>query len=70
MLRPPNTRMQRTRSSASPPRSPLMRNPLGDVWGGMRARMGTVPTRAFQPGVGASVAIKPEELGVCREAGR
>ena len=26
---PPNTRMQRTRSSASPPRSPLMRNPLG-----------------------------------------
>ena len=25
----PNTRMQRTRSSASPPRSPLMRNPLG-----------------------------------------
>ena len=25
----PNTRMQRTRSSASPPRSPLMRKPLG-----------------------------------------
>ena len=25
----PNTRMQRTRSSASPPHSPLMRNPLG-----------------------------------------
>ena len=25
----PNTRMQRTRSSASPPRSPLMRSPLG-----------------------------------------
>jgi len=27
----PNTRMQRTRSSASPPRSPLMRNPLGGL---------------------------------------
>ena len=26
---PPNTRVQRTRSSASPPRSPLTRNPLG-----------------------------------------
>ena len=30
---PPNTRMQRTRSSASPPRSPLMRNPLGPAKG-------------------------------------
>ena len=29
---PPNTRMQRTRSSASPPHSPLMRNPLGRLW--------------------------------------
>ena len=29
MRTPPNTRMQRTRSSASPPRSPLMRSPLG-----------------------------------------
>jgi TonB family protein len=26
----PNTRVQRTRSSASPPRSPLTRHPLGD----------------------------------------
>jgi len=31
--RPPNTRMQRTRSSASPPHSPLMRNPLGSLKG-------------------------------------
>ena len=66
----PNTRMQRTRSSASPPRSPLMRSPLGDVWDEMRARIGTFPTRAFQPGVGGRVAIKPEELGACRGAGR
>src|SRR3954468_12943323 len=29
MARRPNTRMQRTRSSASPPRSPLTRKPLG-----------------------------------------
>ena len=26
---PPNMRVQRTRSSASPPRSPLTRHPLG-----------------------------------------
>jgi hypothetical protein len=32
---PPNTRMQRTRSSASPPHSPLMRSPLGAVDTGM-----------------------------------
>ena len=32
MSGPPNTRMQRTRSSASPPRSPLMRSPLGGLW--------------------------------------
>src|SRR3954464_13152255 len=29
MSKPPNTRVQRTRSSASPPPSPLTRNPLG-----------------------------------------
>ena len=29
-LRPPNMRVQRIRSSASPPRSPLTRHPLGD----------------------------------------
>ena len=28
-LLPPNTRVQRTRSSASPPHSPLTRRPLG-----------------------------------------
>ncbi len=28
-VRPPNTRVQRTRSSASPPHSPLTRYPLG-----------------------------------------
>ena len=28
-MRPPNTRVQRTRSSASPPHSPLTRSPLG-----------------------------------------
>jgi len=28
-MRPPNTRVQRTRSSASPPHSPLTRHPLG-----------------------------------------
>ena len=30
-LRPPNMRVQRTRSSASPPRSPLTRYPLGGL---------------------------------------
>ena len=34
----PNTRMQRTRSSASPPRSPLMRSPLGGR-GGLRGHI-------------------------------
>jgi hypothetical protein len=28
----PNTRVQRTRSSASPPHSPLTRYPLGGAW--------------------------------------
>jgi len=31
-LRPPNMRLQRTRSSASPLRSPLTRHPLGRSW--------------------------------------
>jgi len=31
-VRLPNTRVQRTRSSASPPHSPLTRNPLGRGW--------------------------------------
>jgi hypothetical protein len=31
VVRPPNTRVQRTRSSASPPHSPLTRNPLGSA---------------------------------------
>jgi hypothetical protein len=35
LVRLPNTRVQRTRSSASPPHSPLTRNPLG---GGRRLR--------------------------------
>ena len=61
----PNTRMQRTRSSASPPHSPLMRSPLGDVWEEMRARIRAFPTGAFQLGVGEGVVMKPEELGVC-----
>src|SRR5271154_3404101 len=30
---PPNTRMQRTRSSASPPHSPLMRSPIAGAGG-------------------------------------
>ena len=37
---PPNTRVQRTRSSASPPHSPLTRRPLGDLKGCCRVVAG------------------------------
>ena len=48
----PNTRMQRTRSSASPPRSPLMRNPLG----GHKVHYGAV-TRCWALTIGLLLVI-------------
>ena len=43
----PNTRVQRTRSSASPPHSPLTRRPLGGRAGAMRAPSHALLPRAF-----------------------
>ena len=61
----PNTRMQRTRSSPSARRSPLMRCPLGDER--ERAPVATFRTRAFAFGAGGIVvAFKPEDVGVWR----
>jgi hypothetical protein len=68
---PPNTRMQRTRSSPLALRSPLMRCPLGDVWGKMRA-----PIALFRPGARSLscerevVLFTPEEFGVGLGVGR
>ncbi len=45
--RPPNTRVQRTRSSASPPHSPLTRYPLGGPQDRMRAPSSPFLPRAF-----------------------
>jgi hypothetical protein len=67
----PNTRVQRTRSSASPPHSPLTRCPLGDVWGKMGA-----PIAPFRTGArslsreGGFVLFTPEEFGVGLGVGR
>ena len=44
---PPNTRVQRTRSSPSALRSPLTRYPLGVRWGRMRAPEVSLPARGF-----------------------
>jgi hypothetical protein len=53
----PNTRVQRTRSSASPPHSPLTRSPLGDLvvegqsigrFSRRRRRYGEAASRAFE----------------------
>ena len=64
-MAPPNTRMQRTRSSPSALRSPLMRCPLGDER--ERAPIATFQTGAFERGAGAIVVLfKPEGLGVWR----
>ena len=52
---PPNTRMQRTRSSASPPRSPLMRSPLG-----ARSRVVALATLV----VLGSVALRASEVAI------
>ena len=61
----PNTRMQRTRSSPSALRSPLMRCPLGDE--SEMAPFATFQTGAFARGAGESdVLFKPEDLGVWR----
>jgi hypothetical protein len=59
--------MQRTRSSPSALRSPLMRCPLGDVWVEMRAPIAAFRTGAFVFGVGEIVVmVEPEGLGVGR----
>ena len=50
-VRPPNMRVQRTRSSASPPHSPLTRGPLG----GRKSLLGTVAT-LFLTVAGSGVA--------------
>jgi hypothetical protein len=43
----PNTRVQRTRSSPSAPRSPLTRHPLGGRRGEMRAPESRLPAQGF-----------------------
>jgi len=45
--RPPNMRVQRTRSSASPRRSPLTRNPLGRGVSNMHRDIARRPTVTF-----------------------
>ena len=62
----PNKRVQRTRL-----RSPLTRQPLGDVWGRTRAPIAPFRTRASAFGVGEGVVMfRPEELGVRQGVGR
>ena len=59
----PNMRVQRTRSSASPPHSPLTRCPLGGPVGEMRSPSSPFLPGAFPSWQGADVGNEIGELG-------
>jgi hypothetical protein len=70
---PPNTRMQRTRSSASPPRSPLMRCPLGGSWASVLAGVvlagGSVSCASWPSPMSQVCPGAPVEVGTLRTSG-